>query len=250
MPPAISTFPLVVFPVVPSCTAVCIQRPPVIGFVVPQVWVAGSSRLALASPVVELLPLRPPATNTFPVDRRIATWSWRPSTMVPVAVVQLGSRTAGYATASPSQLTRTVHALAPVAVVRRPHGPAGFLSTAQPSTARTASVRAPRAPTRYGGVTRNRGAPPASKTSNVFATRRSPATRSPSATSYATLAASGGVAKLTKSSTPNGNARCNSVAPDACAAKYTTYPSATCAATARAPFSDTSIATPLAASSR
>src|SRR4029079_11054242 len=91
-------------------------------------------------------------------------------------VVHFGSRTAGYSTPAPSQLTRTVQLLAPGAVTGRPHGPAGFLSTAHPSTDSVASVRSPSAPTTNGGAARKRGAPPWSSISSVPETSRNPAT--------------------------------------------------------------------------
>ena len=73
-PPAIRTFPLVVeFEELLSCVAVAAQRAPLIEPVGDHVAVVGSKSSALVRPVVGLLLVRPPATSTLLVERRIAT---------------------------------------------------------------------------------------------------------------------------------------------------------------------------------
>ena len=97
MPPAIMTLPLVFgFDPVLSCVAACENRPPVprppVG---DQVFVAGSNRSAVLSPVVLVPLVRPPTTSTFPVDSSVAVWSWRADAMLLLDDVHFGSRIAG-----------------------------------------------------------------------------------------------------------------------------------------------------------
>src|SRR5690242_21151677 len=91
-------------------------------------------------------------------------------------VDHVGSRSAGYTTASSFHDTRSVHVSAPGRTTARPHGPAGFVSWEQSGNSSLASVRTPSDPTIEGGATRRRGAPPSSSISTELVTSRRPLT--------------------------------------------------------------------------